>query len=228
MATRPPISVQRPQRHAPLQDAPPSPIAHSPLPAVNPDNPDALAYTLRGRQTQPSAAGEGEGTPNSDLAGRVAPQAPPASYPTGAEGLATPGGVLTSEPQSAGGAWSPDQLPSSEVTLLSVKLPREVGRRLGAIADRRGSKRTMVAIEVIAEPLRAVAAAHRAGRFPELPKVVSGTARASIAFSLPPPLAADLEFVVKQRRAVRAQVITRLLVPAINALYAWEVVATGR
>jgi hypothetical protein len=86
----------------------------------------------------------------------------------------------------------------------------------------------MVAIEAIEEPLQTVAAAHRAGRFPELPKVVSGTARASIAFSLPPHLAADLEFVVRQRRAVRAQVITRLLVPAINALYEREVVASRR
>jgi hypothetical protein len=116
---------------------------------------------------------------------------------------------------------------ADEIPLISVKLPPEIGRRLAAVADRRGSKRTMVAIEVLTEPLRHLAAEHRAGRFPELPRIVSGTVRFSIAFALPPDLAADLEFVLHQRRAVRAQVITRLLVPAIERVYATEIGGGG-
>ena len=107
--------------------------------------------------------------------------------------------------------------------LISVKLPPQSGRHLAAVADRRGSKRTMVAIEVLTEPLRQLAAEHRAGRFPELPRIISGTVRSSIAFALPPDLAADLEFVLQQRRAVRAQIVTRLLVPAIERIYAAEI-----
>ncbi|MEO8715580.1 MAG: hypothetical protein ABI369_11250 [Acetobacteraceae bacterium] len=112
--------------------------------------------------------------------------------------------------------------------LVSIKLPPDVGRQLAAIADRRGSKRTFIAIEALSEPLRALAAAHRAGDYPELPKIVSGTVRSSIAFALPADLAADLEFVLKTRRAVRAQVVTRLLAPAVRALYDSEVGRRGR
>ena len=43
------------------------------------------------------------------------------------------------------------------------------------------------------------------------------------AFALPPDLAQDLDFVLAERRAVRAQVVTRLLVPAIEALFDREV-----
>ena len=90
------------------------------------------------------------------------------------------------------------------------------------MAYRRGSKRTHVAIEALTPPLRRLAAEHRAGRYPELPKVISGSVRTSVAFSLPADLAADLNYVLAIRRAVKAQVITRLLVPAIEEIYTAE------
>jgi hypothetical protein len=67
-----------------------------------------------------------------------------------------------------------------------------------------------------------LAADHRAGRFPELPKIAAGSVRTSIAFALPSDLAGDLSYVLRVRKAVKAQVLTRLLVPAIEELHAKE------
>jgi hypothetical protein len=105
---------------------------------------------------------------------------------------------------------------------VAIKLPPSVGRKLAEIADRRGSKRTHVAIEVLTAPLRKLAAEHQAGRFPDLPKIAAGSVRTSIAFILPPDLAQDLSYVLRVRKAVKAQVLTRLLVPAIERLHSTE------
>jgi hypothetical protein len=228
MASKPPISVRRP--HRTVADAPqgaPVQISHAPVPNIDPDGPEALAFAMRGRMSATLPMGEGEGAPK--------PSVPADTPPAPAHSVNQQEQHLTEsrfEPPPATGPWNRGEESSEHATgataaeetpLISVKLPPEIGRHLAAVADRRGSKRTMVAIEVLTEPLRQLAAEHRAGRFPELPRIVSGTVRSSIAFALPPDLAADLEFVLHQRRAVRAQVVTRLLVPAIERVYATEV-----
>jgi len=180
MTAKPQISTRRPGRPETGQFPPPKPITQAAVPLIDPESPDALAYTMRGRTAAPD---------------------------TGMSGVAN---------EAAG----------EEVGHVSVKLPPEVSRKLSAIADRRGSKRTHVALEVLEQPLRDLAAQHRAGRFPELPKIVSGTVRASVAFVLPPELATDLGCILTARRAVKAQVIVRLLVPAIENLYVREIIAS--
>jgi hypothetical protein len=192
MPAKPPISVRRPTRSEPDLPQPPKPIVQAAVPAIDPDRADALAYTMRGRSATAAAGTLGKG---STQAVGLEPSAP--------------------MPDADGAA-------DEEVGHISVKLPREVSRKLSAIADRRGSKRTHVALEVLEPPLRELAAEHRAGRFPELPKVVSGSVRASVAFMLPPDLATDLSYVLAARRAVKAQVIVRLLVPAIEDLHLRE------
>ena len=231
MAAKPPISVRRPFRPAaesPLEH--PVQVSHAPVPNLDPDGPEALAFALRGRMSGDLSSREGEGAikPNlapasphlpADAPDQLRPTSPhpvPEVQPRAGQRNAA------MEPPYSSGADSAEETP-----LISVKLPPEIGRRLAAVADRRGSKRTMVAIEVLTEPLRQLAAEHRAGLFPELPRIVSGTVRSSIAFALPPDLAADLDFVLRQRRAVRAQVVTRLLVPAIERVYATEIGGRG-
>jgi hypothetical protein len=219
MAPKPPISVRRPQRPA-TEFSPrlPVPISHSSVPNVDLDGPEALAFAMRGRISSPARIPEGEGGSDPELLPPFGP-APNSQEPLPEQRI---GPIVTVRPDER-----PDhrrnEAPIDEIPLISVKLPPESGRRLAAVADRRGSKRTIVAIEVLTEPLRQLAAEHRAGRFPELPRIISGTVRSSIAFALPPDLAADLEFVLRQRRAVRAQVVTRLLVPAIEQIYAAEI-----
>jgi hypothetical protein len=227
MPTRPPISVRRPARSADPSAGPPTPVAHSPIPNIDPDAAEAVAFSMRGRAAR--------------LEGAAAAPAPPPSALSAAEPpRADPGAPHVATAQSASASDCPQPLTERQMNdsesavlglglgadLVSVKLPPDIGRQLAAIADRRGSKRTLVAIEALSAPLRALADAHRAGGFPELPKVVSGTVRSSIAFALPPDLAADLDYVLRARRAVRAQVVTRLLAPAVGALYEAEV--TGR
>jgi len=197
MSVKPPISVHRPSRPEAERPASPPPITYAAVPSIDPESADALAYTLRGRASAPDAGAAGN---------TVAYPAAPDTQQLGAD----------TAPDGAKGAVD------EEVGYISVKLPPEVSRKLSAVADRRGSKRTHVALEVLAQPLRDLAAQHRAGRFPELPKVVSGSVRSSIAFVLPPELAADLGHVLAARRAVKAQVIVRLLVPAIEDVHARE------
>ncbi len=222
MSTKPRISVRRPSRFGDTSGSAPFPIVHPAIPDIDPDGAEAVAYSMRGRSTQSEVGNAGEGvaphTPSTpQRQPSVASHHPSARNPDADAGVETVAGTLNAEP----GAAIPPLF--AEPNLVSVKLPPEVGRQLGAIADRRGSKRTLVAVEALGEPLRSLAAAHRAGEFPELPKVISGTVRSSIAFALPPDLSADLEFILRERRAVKAQVVTRLIVPAIAAIYDLEV-----
>jgi hypothetical protein len=217
MASKPPISVRRPARQA---DPPtvPTPIKQASVPTIDPDGPEAVAFTMRGRVSS-SDRMEGQGGQETNEEARTFPPSePPTQFPGQTEPLHTPFTVLNPSSPLSERRPFPDDPP-----LISVKLPPETGRQLAAVADRRGSKRTLVAIEVLTNPLRELAQEHRAGRFPELPRIISGTVRSSIAFSLPPDLAADLEFVLFQRKAVRAQVVTRLLVPAIDQVYRSEI-----
>lgn len=169
--------------------------------SIDPESADTLAYTLKGR----ASASDVEDTQDMLV------------YPAGSR----PHRLASSDAP----VLSPDEstpMPDEEVGYISVKLPPEVSRKLSAIADRRGSKRTHVALEVLAQPLRDFAAQHRAGSFPALPKIVSGSVRSSIAFVLPPDLAIDLAYILATRRAVKAQVVVRMLVPAIEHLHARE------
>ena len=229
MSTRPPISVRRPARITDPATGTPMPIVHSPIPNIDPDAAEAVAFSMRGRVTRP------EETARGSAPGRSEPTSAEPGRPEGERrrveaahsmnaGDPPPPPVAREMDQPEGGA-SESVLGTD---LVSVKLPLDVGRQLAAIADRRGSKRTLVAIEALSGPLRALADAHRAGGFPELPKVVSGTVRSSIAFALPPDLSADLDYVLRARRAVRAQVVTRLLAPAIRTLYEVEVTRRSR
>lgn len=222
MPARPSIAIKRPNRSADAIGATPTQIEPTAIPAFDPESSDALAFSMRGRGNPVSDAGEAR-------AGVVlAPAEPPPAAAVAHNVVDTP----ASGPPAPGPIHFAHAEPTADFEpsqgLISIKLPPDVGRQLAAIADRRGSKRTLIAIEALSEPLRALAAAHRAGDFPELPKIVSGTVRSSIAFALPPDLAADLELVLKARRAVRAQVVTRLLAPAVRALYDSEVGRRGR
>ena len=230
MSTRPQISVRRPARTMDASTDPPMPVAHTAVPKIDLDDADALAFSMRGRATLPERAAASP-TPSPRGLSSAEPE-----HPNAAE--------LRITTAHAGGTSDPARLPPAcpldepgialgggsdlGTDLVSVKLPSDVGRQLAAIADRRGSKRTLVAIEALSGPLRALAHAHREGGFPELPKVVSGTVRSSIAFALPPDLAADLDFVLRARRAVRAQIVTRLLAPAIRSIYEAEVNGRSR
>ena len=205
------------------------PIAHSPIPNIDPDSAEAVAFSMRGRLTAPEGDTAGQ---------KTAPPEPPAAelrHPDGElrrDTATQTTGARDPSPSLAHLTGDEPHRAVREHTLgadwISVKLPPDVGRQLAAIADRRGSKRTLVAIEALSEPLRSLAAAHRAGAFPELPKVVSGTVRSSIAFALPSDLSADLDYVLRVRRAVRAQVVTRLLAPAIGTLFAAEVAGRSK
>lgn len=192
MPAKPPLSVRRPSRANAGMSQQPTPIAQAAVPDINPNSADALAYALRGRS---------------------------ATFEPGMPGK--PGMPVDISGPSMPASEAKDR-EDEEVGHISVKLPREISRKLSAIADRRGSKRTHVALEVLEPQLRDLAAQHRAGRFPSLPKVVSGSVRASVAFMLPPDLASDLSYILATRRAVKAQVIVRLLVPAIEDLHARE------
>jgi hypothetical protein len=223
MAGKPPISVRRPTRPAgDVAHDPPLRISHAPVPNVDPNGPEALAFTMRGRisPTLPTLEEQRITGSSARTSISIASEELPEQLEVRNEGVSV---VITTPRQDDIGGRRSGEQQTEEIPLISVKLPPEIGRRLAAVADRRGSKRTIVAIEVLTNPLRQLAAEHRAGRFPELPRIVSGTVRSSIAFALPQDLAADLDFVLKQRRAVRAQVITRLLVPAIEQVYAAEV-----
>jgi hypothetical protein len=106
---------------------------------------------------------------------------------------------------------------------IAVKLPAVTGRKLSEIADLRCSKRTRVALELLEHPLRDLAREHRTGACPPLRRVSAGIARSGVSLVLPEDVAGDLRYVVETRGAVKAQILARLLVPAIDALYIKEV-----
>jgi hypothetical protein len=210
-------------------------IAPAAVPNLDLDGQDALTFTLCGR---PAA----DMVPPANVQVPQPPASPPA-FPPAAEPSSGPvhgghAGAVSIMPRPApilravGEGYqapaAPERLPAVETEggdyrHVAVKLPPSTGRQLSEIADRRGSKRTHAALEALAEPLRALAAAHRAGEFPSVQKVSAGSVRSSIALILPPDMADDLRLVIEARRAVRAQILARLLVPAIEALHAREV-----
>jgi hypothetical protein len=111
---------------------------------------------------------------------------------------------------------------------VAIKLPAVSGRKLGEIADRRCSKRTRVVLELLEGPLRQLARSHRDAEYPPLRRVTAGVARAGVSLILPRELADDLRYIVETRGAVKAQILSRLLVPAIDALYQTEILRVDR
>ena len=176
------------------------------LPALTPEidlnSPEVQAFSLRGRVTVPPSAEDGTGE-----------------------------GILALALQ----ARSPMLVPGLESSLrddlvvddpwrhVAIKLPALSGRKLSEIADLRCSKRTRVALELLQRPLRELARDHRAGECPPLRRVSAGVSRSGVSLILPQALADDLRYVVETRGAVKAQVLARLLVPAIDALYVKEI-----
>lgn len=193
-----PLQFSRPSRpHAAPE---PPALRPAPSPAIDLESPEVQAFSLRGRVSVPTPA---EGRTIGDTS-------------------ATP--ELAPEPVSAA---IDDAVLTDPWRYVAVKLPAVSGRKLSEIADLRCSKRTRVALELLDRPLRDLARDHRMGACPPLRRVSAGVARSGVSLILPQDLAEDLRYIVKTRGAVRAQILSRLLVPAIDALYIKEVLGHG-
>ena len=110
------------------------------------------------------------------------------------------------------------------MAVLAIKLPAVSGRKLSEIADLRCSKRTRIVLELLDQPLRELAA--NIDR--RLSYFVSGkrrNARSGVSLVLPKDLAEELQYIVETRGAVKAQILSLLLVPAIDALYIKEILS---
>ena len=199
---KPPLQFTRPGRnrfesatdHPELRPAPP--------PAIDLDSPEVQAFSLRGRVSVPPSV--------SDNAREKSEATEPTSQPPA--------------PSSEDAPHLLDELSGDDPWKhVAVKLPALSGRKLSEIADLRCSKRTRVALEVLERPLRDLARAHRAGECPPLRRVSAGVSRSGVSLILPDDLAADLRFVVETRGAVKAQILAKLLVPEIDALFLKEV-----
>jgi hypothetical protein len=194
---KPPLQFTRPSRPEARNDVRPAPS-----PAIDLDSPEVQAFSLRGRVTVPPSVEN------------MTDEEPRAIAPT----------ARSRTPAAEG-----EPLPIAEPAVddpwryVAVKLPTVSGRKLSEIADLRCSKRTRIAIEVLQYPLRDLAGAHRAGKYPPLRRVSVGVSRSGVSLILPQDLADDLRYVVEIRRAVKAQILTRLLVPEIDALFLKEV-----
>lgn len=196
---KPPLQFTRPTRPPGIGDE--TVLRPAASPAIDLESPEVHAFSLRGRITVP-ASEEGEAQSRSP-AKKLRPDED--------EGLG-------SDYAETADSWR----------YAAVKLPALSGRKLAEIADRRCSKRTRVALELLEDPLRQLARSHRAGEYPMLRSVSSGVSRSGVSLILSPEMADDLQYVVETRGAVKAQILTRLLVPAIDALYHQEILSTGR
>jgi hypothetical protein len=197
---KPPLQFSRPGRPE-TRDAQRD-LRPAPSPEIDLDSSEVQAFSLRGRVTVPPSVEDGTG----EGARAVAPPAPSPAPPLGRE-PSLPDGLVLDDP------WRH----------VAVKLPAISGRKLSEIADLRCSKRTRVALEVLRGPLRDLAHAHRTGEYPPLTRVSAGVARSGVSLILPQDLAGDLRYVVETRGAVKAQILARLLVPEIDALYSKEI-----
>src|SRR5215469_2720904 len=173
---KPPLQFTRPGRPE-VRGEPPD-LRPAPSPTINLDSPEVRAFSLRGRVAAiPSIEAETGDGPRA-LAGPAASVAP---------------------------ATEADPSPLDEAVVedpwrhVAVKLPAVSGRKLSEIADLRCSKRTRVALELLQQPLRSLARAHRAGEYPPLRRVTAGVSRSGVAFILPQDLADDLRYVVETR-----------------------------
>jgi hypothetical protein len=191
---KPPLQFTRPPRPQARPEAPA--LRPAPSPAIDLESPEVQAFSLRGRVSVP--------LPEEDRTLRDASARSPAA------------------PELETTAMS-DELLADPWRYVAVKLPAISGRKLSEIADLRCSKRTRVALELLEHPLRDLARDHRMGSCPPLRRVSAGIARSGVSLVLPEDLAEDLRYIVETRGAVKAQILARLLVPAIDALYIQEV-----
>ncbi len=192
---RPPLQFTRPARPPASSEAPV--LRPAPAPAIDLESPEVQAFSLRGRVSVPLRGED----PTFGDASAPSPAAP------------------ESEPTAMVG-----ELPADPWRYVAVKLPAISGRKLSEIADLRCSKRTRVALELLERPLRDLARDHRMGSCPPLRRVSAGIARSGVSLVLPEDLAEELRYIVETRGAVKAQILARILVPAIDALYMREVV----
>ena len=190
---KPPLHFTRPVRTGEVS---PTPLRTAPSPEIDLESPEVHAFSLRGRVSI------GSTEPNRIITS--------AGTPTGTR---TEVEAILVDDGAVDDPWR----------YVAVKLPTVTGRKLAAIADLRCSKRTRVAVEVLDRPLRELAESHRTGACPPLPRVSAGTARSGVSLVLPKDLAEELQYVVETRGAVKAQILSRLIVPAIDALYIREV-----
>jgi hypothetical protein len=197
---KPPLQFTRPARPEARNEQ--RDLHPAPSPAIDLDSPAVRAFSLRGRVTVPPSVGDGTG----EGARAMTPSAPSQAPAPGHEPL-QPDDPVVDDP------WRH----------VAIKLPAVSGRKLSEVADLRCSKRTRVALEVLQRPLRDLARAHRAGEYPPLRRVSAGVSRSGVSLILPQDLADDLRYVVETRGAVKAQILARLLVPEIDALYSKEI-----
>jgi hypothetical protein len=193
---KPPLQFTRPSRAQKASER--SQLRPAPSPEVNLESPQVRAFSLRGRISVPLSQADRLHEPTNPPV-TLANEAQPALLEHGA----------SADP------WR----------YVAVKLPAVSGRKLSEIADLRCSKRTRVALELLDPPLRELAANHRTGTCPILSRVSAGTARSGVSLVLPKDLAEELQYIVQTRGAVKAQILSRLLVPAIDALYIKEILS---
>jgi len=191
---KPPLQFTRPTR--PQGHPEVLPLRPAPSPAIDLESPEVQAFSLRGRVSVPLPAA--------------------ALTSASASAKAVPAPEL-------GSPSDDDEVLAAPWRYVAVKLPAVSGRKLSEITDLRCSKRTRVALELLEQPLRDLARNHRAGGCPTLRGVSAGIARSGVSLILPEDLAEDLRYVVETRGAIKAQILARLLVPAIDALYNKEI-----
>lgn len=199
---KPPLQFTRPGRSRPELAINQPDLHPAPPPSIDLDSPEVQAFSRRGRVTVPPLVEDDN--PERLLIEEPGLQQLPSASEEDSFLLDGPG---------ADDPWR----------YVAVKLPAVSGRKLSEIADLRCSKRTRVALEVLYRPLRDLASAHRAGEYPPLRRVTAGVSRSGVSLILPEDLANDLRFVVETRGAVKAQILARLLVPEIDALFVKEV-----
>ncbi len=197
---KPPLQLTRPAR--PEARSEQLDLRPAPSPEIDLNSPEVQAFSLRGRVTVPPLVEDGTGE-------GILARALKARSSVLALGLKS---SLRDDPV-VDDAWR----------YVAIKLPSLSGRKLSEIADLRCSKRTRVALELLQRPLRELARDHRAGECPLLRRVSAGVSRSGVSLILPQDLADDLRYVVETRGAVKAQVLARLLVPEIDALYIKEI-----
>ena len=191
---KPPLQFTRPSRPQARAEGPV--LRRAPSPAIDLESPEVQAFSLRGRVSVPSHAED-----ETIKGGSAAPIAAPELESTAID----------------------DAVLADPWRYVAVKLPAVSGRKLSEIADLRCSKRTRIALELLERPLRDLARDHRMGACPPLRRVSAGIARSGVSLILPEDVAEDLRYIVETRGAVKAQILARLLVPAIDALYITEV-----
>ena len=169
-----------------------------------------------GYSTAPAAAP----IPARDLPSSVEPAFRPSDpVSSGPEPSGSPARKIQSIP-AVRDAPRPEGDESARNRSMVIKLPREASDKLDMIKDMRGGFKSTVALDILERELFALAKAHEADRLPVLPTVkAGGQDRKSLSILLTPELASSLDYIAKRRRAVKHQIILRVLIPGIDRAY---------